>query len=198
MRDQKDRATCLAFALSAAHAKHHSQADWLSVEYLFYHALQLMIDRDPSNGLTFAAGSDALRDEGQPEESSWPYQANVVLPLPKPPDGIKPIWRANSRWVMNQDIAAVVSELENQRLVILGVQVSSAFFRPPTNPCLIDDVTPGFGGHAVLAVGIGTTPEGTRCVLIQNSWGSAWGDGGFAWLSTNFLAKNLIGYMWIA
>jgi Papain family cysteine protease len=197
VRDQKDRETCLAFAISAAHTHHHSRLAWLSVEYLFYYALQLMSGKDPSLGLTFAAVEGALRDEGQPEESAWPYLPDAVPPLPKPPTDLEPIWRAKSHWAHHQDVAAAIAELEHQRLMILGVQLSPGFYRLPESPYLIDDTGSGFGGHAVLAVGVGKSSAGERLVLIQNSWGIGWGDSGYAWLSSRFLESHLIGHMTI-
>jgi len=40
--------------------------------------------------------------------------------------------------------------------------------------------------HAVVAVGHGEA-RGQRAVLIRNSWGPSWGNGGYGWLTEKFL-----------
>lgn len=72
-RDQGGRETCLAFAMSDAHAAARG-APWLplSCEYLFYHAKQR--DKAPPHvGTTIPAIRAALEHDGQPIETAWPY-----------------------------------------------------------------------------------------------------------------------------
>ena len=45
-------------------------------------------------------------------------------------------------------------------------------------------------GHAVVISGYRNTPNG-RQFLIHNSWGTSWGDGGYAWLSEKMVTKFL-------
>lgn len=57
------------------------------------------------------------------------------------------------------------------------------------------------GGHAIMAVGYddtmkikNTNPKGietTGALLIRNSWGSGWGDGGYAWFPYDYVLKGL-------
>ena len=62
------------------------------------------------------------------------------------------------------------------------------------------------GGHAVDAVGYDDTlkiknstpggPETTGALLIRNSWGSGWGDGGYGWLPYEYVQKGLATDWW--
>jgi C1A family cysteine protease len=47
------------------------------------------------------------------------------------------------------------------------------------------------GGHAVLISGYRDTPSG-RQFLIHNSWGTSWGEAGYAWISERMVQKHMI------
>jgi hypothetical protein len=47
--------------------------------------------------------------------------------------------------------------------------------------------------HGVTLAGYRTTPRG-RQFLIHNSWGTSWGDGGYAWVSENAVKNHMWAY----
>lgn len=62
------------------------------------------------------------------------------------------------------------------------------------------------GGHAVMAVGYDdkiSIPGGalgidsTGGILFRNSWSSAWGDGGYGWLSYDYIRHRLTSDWWV-
>lgn len=63
-----------------------------------------------------------------------------------------------------------------------------------TNKKMKNAVIPDWGepqsGHAVVISGYRETPSGKQ-FLIHNSWGTSWGDGGYAWVSEKMVVKNL-------
>ena len=71
VRDQGDRPTCLAFAVSDAHAAIRSDWEPLSIEYLFYHA-QRLGGRSAGQGCALQDALRVLRTDGQPHENGWP------------------------------------------------------------------------------------------------------------------------------
>ena len=78
-RDQGPRPTCLAFALSDAHTAERTPRRSLSVDYLYYLALRRMPANHGDNGVGLNEAADALRVDGQPLETSWPY--SYALPV---------------------------------------------------------------------------------------------------------------------
>lgn len=55
---------------------------------------------------------------------------------------------------------------------------------------VIPDWSNPTGGHAIVMSGYRDTPSG-RQFLIHNSWGTSWGDGGYAWVSEAMVQKYM-------
>jgi C1A family cysteine protease len=192
VRDQGARSSCLACAVSDAHMHAQNLAHLLSVEYLFFHAARLMHGCDVSRGLTFGAAQAALRNHGQPSEEEWPY--HLVEPNPWVPPSVTKIWSTKLAIDLSKQITTITSTIEIGQPVILGVQLTNDFFNVRSPSYIISPTGRGFGGHAVLGVGFAKDKEGAAHLLIRNSWGVAWGDGGHAWLPSQYLEDKLIGF----
>lgn len=192
VRDQGARPTCLACAVSDAHAHAHGLTHPLSVEFLFYAGFKRAPLLNVAHGLTLTAANDALRSDGQPNELEWPYQPKTPDPW-TPPD-------LTTFWHGGLDQAGtggdgVVAALRSGQPVVLGLRLVPGFNRVQKAPYIIETTGPAVGGHGVLAVGLGASVVGgkTDLVLIRNSWGFRWGFGGHAWLPLTYLDDKLIG-----
>lgn len=192
-RNQGARPTCLAFAASDAHAAARDGWAPLSCEYVFYRA-QRRVGRPPNTGALLSSMLDALREDGQPEESGWPYLAAT------PPDAVSwaPPREVGKLFGRNGAIAVhsidqVIRELDQGRPVIVLTMLSRAFYQ--RNPQGIVDPAPDERPepnrrHAIIAVGYGGV-DGQRAILIRNSWGPSWGDAGYGWLTERFLGPRI-------
>jgi len=192
VRDQRARPTCLAFATSDLHAISHPEPfTALSVEYLFFHAVQRSRSPNPRKGVTLTAIAGALRTEGQPIEAAWPYLPAVPTDLSKwrPPRGLT-VYR-QALCARTDSVAAIISAIDNKQAVLLCLKISEAFYHPDEFGVVAyikNDRDTGY--HAVLAVGRGAV-GGDSMILVRNSWGGDWGAGGHAWLHSGYVSHRL-------
>lgn len=192
-RDQGPRPTCLAFAASDAHAGLRSGWAPLSCEYAFYYA-QRRTGRPPGKGALLSSMLDVLRKEGQPEESGWPYLPTTPTNAASwvPPAIVGTLYgRAGEK--AGASIEQLIHELNEGRPTLILIFLSQAFYHPAPQGV----VHPAAGEapqperrHAVIAVGHGNV-NAHRAVLVRNSWGERWGNGGYGWLTEPFLGPRL-------
>lgn len=194
-RNQGPRPTCLAFAVSDAHAALRPGWSPLSCEFAFYHA-QRRSGRSPQTGAVLDAMLAALRHDGQPAETEWPYLPATPSDLSSwapPTDVGQRFGRAGAPHAMSID--AIVAELNAGRPVILLMMLSLSFYVPDAAAVIrspAGEAPDPAIRHAVVAVAHGVA-EGERAILIRNSWGPAWGASGHGWLTETFLAPRLFG-----
>lgn len=191
VRDQGNRPLCLVFAASDAHTKHQAINEALSVEYLAYYAYQFESDNDYSQGLKVESVQSALERDGQPHERMWPYRENPLAVTSKPPNGLAPIYRTHSL-CSEYKMEELKEFLERGNAVVFGAAITLQFTQPADSPFIITDISPSVAMHAMVAVGYGVYPDGEALLLARNSWGDDWGDGGYAWLTSEFVEKNVI------
>lgn len=163
------------------------------MEYLFFHAMQRMPSgANPDAGTTMAAMCGALANEGQPLELDWPYLPAQPAPSAWAVPAISsPCWKVVAD-ATSKTFDEVVSELDANRPVVLGLIITSSFFHCDGTGCLPAlKSDPERTGHAVLAVGHGTDTTGEAHVLVRNTWGSSWGAAGHAWLSRTYIERQL-------
>lgn len=191
IRDQGDRATCLACATSDAHAMFHGCSS-LSAEFLFFHAIQMATVGNLTDGITLDEAAAALTQKGQPPEQEWPY--SLKQPSPWAPPAVTKLWYGTLGSAVANAPALIAQLLKDGRPAVLGIRISAEFLSPAAPDFVIPANGAGFGGHAVLVVGLGRDVAGRLHLLFRNSWGNSWGDAGCAWLAIEYLNDKLIGF----
>jgi hypothetical protein len=150
-------------------------------------------------GSTMASAFRAARDVGMVRADCAPYRASKANALPgndhrlcetAPNCFHHPETRAGAcaRVRFNQVYEIHTEEAAWEELTCNGPLVAAlAVTQSLASPrfdrdglLIVDDGAVVRGLHAVCVVGGGTTPGGTDYWLIRNSWGTQWGDGGYA------------------
>jgi C1A family cysteine protease len=192
-RDQGERPTCLAFAASDAHAALREPWIALSCEFAFYNA-QHRAGRAPFTGALLSAMLIALKLDGQPVETDWPYLDTLPSDLRaySPPSGLQVFRRDSEARADGLDEIVIILEAGQSSLLVM--MISDAFYTPDAEGIVrasTSELPDPARRHAVVAVGHGDI-DGTRAILVRNSWGVDWGCGGHAWLPEAFLLPRLI------
>jgi len=177
----------LAFATSDAHAALTSPFKELSVEFLFYNAVQQMAAKNPHEGISIKAIGHALSDTGQPLERDWPYIECLPTDIAEwhPPANCPVLKHLLSPSVSPFD--GIINLLTQDCPVIIVLKLSLGFHSPDMDGVVSDTEKLTFTGlHAVVGVGYGTI-NGTPSLLVRNSWGATWGVNGHALLSKAYV-----------
>lgn len=190
-RYQGSRPTCLAFAMSDAHAEVRGLPyEELSAEFIFYHAARRAAVFNPHVGITVDNGLIALKNDGQPLESGWPYLPRIPLDLTSyaPPAGSGDVFKRDSTFGVHGDL---LTTLDSGRSVLTAMTITTDFHYAVRGQVIRANSNSQFAGyHAVLLVGYGHENNET-VYLIRNSWGTKWCEAGHAWLAEDYLTRRL-------
>ena len=212
IRDQGTAGTCTTFSTSAA--IDHAVTLWsgspshISTMELWgrYHQPDLGDALIASIGQTFAA------------EEAWPYDAKTAWPWRSCPSGSAKGEKMDGPCGKAVD-KAKLGELEKKHEVvveqvewlpkdfeILRRKIAAGddpvfaiklprHFSPvgKVGSRYIPDYKEETGGHALALAGYAVGEKGDNYYLIHNSWGTKWGDGGYAWIHEATLSKHMFG-----
>lgn len=190
VRDQGYRPTCLAFAASEVHSVTNSLTDWLSPEYLYQKAGLRIPGWSIGKGLYFKDTYVSLLADGQPLDSSCPYQS-VVCPQVIAVATQTPVFKSNAGSI-GIDPKTIYQKAFGGSAIVLGLQITDQFHAKIAAPYIIDTKgLPPKGGHAMVLSGLALDEKGTMYFRVKNSWGTAWGDAGHVWLTYGYLKQYL-------
>lgn len=196
VRDQGDRGTCTAFAVTANHEFCRSNSLSLSEEDLFWQCFAV----DPKcleNGITFPEALKVLLNSGQVESGVWPYSG--VSPAADnyiPPTTVATFQRY--RITGCRPVSPTITEIQKQlvagNFVMVGMKVFAHWSRAGNMVIgLPPDPAEQGGNHAMLAVGFNGAPtDEDGFIIVRNSWGADWGGGGYGYVSYQYVERYLL------
>lgn len=198
--DQGIRPTCLSCAVSAAH--HRSRGAAKSVEYL-HHRCRLL----PTGCGSISSVQIVLTADGQPDESTWPYDPTIdeQVHQPTPPETLPgPFHHADLVIDTTPTRESLIRQLSDAHAPVIGLNTTPGFMGLTGG--VLTEPGPHTGGHAVLLVGAaryigpdrGIVKPDDQLMCVQNSWGTTWGVNGYgligprAWDDMVFVAARLV------
>jgi C1A family cysteine protease len=201
--DQGDLGSCTANAIAAAFdfERKRQGAPFMDPSRLFIYYNERMMEGTirSDSGAMIRDGMKSIKGFGAAPETDWPY--DVAKFTSSPPQA------AYRDALLNQalkyarvtaTLRALRSRLAQGFPVVFGFSVYDSFMSQTVeNTGIIPMPTYNeemIGGHAVLAVGYDDT---VRRVIVQNSWGTAWGAKGFCYFPYDyFTEQGLTGDEW--
>lgn len=200
VNDQRNRPTCVAFAVTAAHEFFRKYDTKLSEEFLY--RLCKIRDGNNNDGTSVQVALKNLESIGQVDSLNMPYDPNVFdtssrLTLNYFRDARSkriPSWQQNIP-LINQ----IERTIDSEKSIVCVIEVQKPFFYANKTENFIDLPQQEFYKdqyHAILLVGYGFDSLGQKYFVIRNSWGIGWGEVGYAYLSYEYFKKYQKG-IWI-
>ena len=190
-RNQGQRPTCLAFAVTSAHEALRDDASYLSTEYLAFFGARRS-HRSPRRGLNQVSVAQALQDDGQPDEAAWPYSERLLEAVRWTPPRTTATFHKARITFSQRSVTEVREVLRQGAPVALLVAATRAMYMPDVEGVVRPGPSDAIATrrHALLAVGSGHADDG-RYLLVRNSWGISWGTQGHGWLPERYVEAHV-------
>lgn len=189
LKDQGRRGTCVACAATSAHELVRVEGVEFSIEYLHWASKRRDGLPRQSEGTTLEAAKDALGQDGQPLEASWPYDETRDQWTAAYQPTLSAINEARQRRLnggemLSPSALSIRMAVDRGHPVVLGIRLHATWYSvgPDGRIAMPAAGSRDFGGHAVLVVGYRVDE-----LILQNSWGTDWGDNGCAYLPDDYV-----------
>lgn len=161
----------------------------LSRLWLYYQERVLEGTVADDAGAQIYSGVRVLQTLGCPQESLWPYDIELYSTRPsKMANRDAKNYLLVKASALHQNLRDLKLSLIQRHPVVFGCLVFPSFEDPsvastgrvplpdPSESCL--------GGHCMMLVGF---DDSSQSFLVRNSWGTAWGLGGYCWMPYAYL-----------
>ena len=203
IRNQYSIGSCTAFASTSLFnfvRKKNKLTNWTPSPLFTYYATRLADKTEAED--CGASVRDALKStvrDGVAMERVWPYVVNKFTE--RPPDTA---WENAEKHqtleylkLNDFDKNVYLNCLNDGYPFVFGLNLYSSFFDP-----IVTQLMGGFiqdpdtdkeklvGGHCMMAVGYIKNHNNKEYLIVQNSWGTEWGDNGYCYIPLSYIMTN--------
>ena len=205
--DQGQTNTCVANATCGAleivlGLQDKNSVVQLSRLFLYYNSKVTDKTTDKDDGTFIHSAFGTLKTLGVCPEDMWPFDSKLIGHQP----GILCYKAGDDNKILNfyridstgsdrvNDVEALI---QTNSPVVFATEVSKEFENYSGGTKVFEAPAVSVGGHAMVIVGVRTNAAGKKEFRIRNSWGTSWGDNGFAWVSEDYLMSDSTSDLWI-
>lgn len=197
-RDQGDQGSCVGWAVGYAARAYYSQAverkslrDRANIPSPAYIFNSIRIDRPNCEGGSSIYKALNLLKNGSLSLKAFPYSdKSCPRPSSQQEANATGFRIADWRYVNHENLDQVKGELAQGNPVIISMKTRKGFHRLRGNRVYDKDNTESTGFHAITVTGYDERKQAFRLI---NSWGTRWGDKGYAWMSYDAFRRDARG-----
>lgn len=195
--NQDDLGACTANAIASAFVMEEMRQTGLPVVmapsrlFIYYNERRMEGTVKVDAGAFIRDGVKSLAKEGVCNEKDWPYK---ISQFAKKPPSVCYKSALDHQVVDYRRVPQVLNHLKaclyEGHGFVFGFTVYESFeselVAAKGNVQVPGNTEAVLGGHAVFCVGY---DDSKRCFIVQNSWGTAWGDKGFCYMPYEYLTN---------
>jgi len=188
--DQGQLGSCTAFSMAKGlreYLQRSQNTEQVSLSALWFYYQERVLEGSvgDDSGATMSDGMKVLHEQGAATDVTWPYDISKFDQAPPAEaDASAPANKINTvtQLASLNDVKAAIAA---GKPVSFGFVVYDSFRKIGKDGKMPDPKSNEgvLGGHAVVAVGYN---DKTKYLTVRNSWGDAWGDKGYFYMSYKF------------
>jgi len=172
----------------------------LSRLFVYYNSRLMHKEQDKDNGTYVRLAFGTLSSLGTCTEAKWGYDLSKLF--------VRPTWgsyreayanKIDSYYSIDGDgqsrIDLIKRALRAQHVVVFGMTVDQDYMNFRGGIVAMPKATrTNSGGHCQVIVGF---DDNTKCWIVRNSWGTGWGDKGYALVPYDYLDASHANDFWV-
>lgn len=174
------------------------QFERVSRAFIYYNERDMEGDPSQDDGASLSTGVQVTEQSGVCRELLWPYAPNTAFTRPPQTAYDEAAQHKVVSAYQLSDLLGMKHSLASGYPFVFGIQCYDSLMSSEVAQSGEVPVPGSFenylGGHALLCVGYN---DADQRFLFRNSWGSSWGQGGYAWIPYAYMMNsNLAEDLW--